>query len=454
MLARSSAILLLLCLGTLPAIPQMRKQDSPSATPSAKNTGRDRDEAPEPEPAFLPPEFKVPADAVRISLGVPITMAAEEGSQRWFLLKLPARIADRFVLADLVGTSANIDMDLYMTGLDGRLLSSATGYLSNERVFAEMPADRFVALMVYTIPSTESDGQRDLLHEFTLSASTSSSQPYVTVLPDPPRTPDEIPPEDEPEVDIPPPPDTTPILRVLLSGQDAAAYGTAFSPTAIAVSPGGSIVLATGDNLFDVAGRRFLQANSSDVNDCAYDPSGALLAVSGRSLGFYAGGVIESRMTLPEPGMKVVAARDALYLYGGERRSGLSLFGGARQSTALYMIDPERGHVKLLDMPLPILAGAAFGDTLYFSVSNDVYRFSRARGLQMLCRIPGPVITSLAAGDREDVYFTAARSLYVWRGGQVALVSSELGDLICWHSSGLHVLDTRSRSLVRLENLP
>lgn len=251
--------------------------------------------------------------------------------------------------------------------------------------------------------------------------------------------------------------DTTPTLTVLFSGQDAASWGVTSPPTALSISPRGNPVMAVGGNLFDLSTRRFLTSDGT-VSNCAYSPSGALLVVKGRSLGYYAGGAVRTQMSLPETGMKIAAGINGLYVFGGDRgASGSSrgLFGGARSNgVSLYFIDPTKGYVKLFDMPQPIEAASVRGDILYFSVANDIYRFVPGAEMQLVCRLPGPAITSIAADADESIFFTAGRTLYSWRMGQVGVISENIGDLVSRHSGGLYVLDTRNRVLVRFDHLP
>jgi hypothetical protein len=237
--------------------------------------------------------------------------------------------------------------------------------------------------------------------------------------------------------------DATPTLTVLFDGRTAAEWGLVSAPTGMSVSKRGNVVISAGGNLFDLASRSFL-TRSGTITNGVYSPSGALFVVSGRSLGYYASGEARTQVSLPENGMKLAAGRGGVYLFGGDRRS----------STGLYFIDPAKGYVKLCDLPLPIEAASVAGDKLFFSVANDIYRFVPGSELQLICRLPGPAITSLSAAADETVYFTAGRTLYFWRSGQVSAIAEDIGDMVTWHSSGLHLLDTRARTLVRLEKLP
>jgi hypothetical protein len=246
---------------------------------------------------------------------------------------------------------------------------------------------------------------------------------------------------------LPPPvraaPDTLPAITVLFSGRDAAQWGVTTAPTALSVSARGNPVMAVNGNLFDLAGRKFLAA-AGEVGNCAYAPSGALFVVSGRSLGYYAGGEVRTQVRLPENGMKLAATANGLYLFGGDRRS----------ATGLYYIDPAKGYVKILDMPQPIGAASAFGDTLFVAVANDIYRLVPGGEIQLICRLPGPAISSVAAAAAESLFFTAGRALYSWRRGEVRLIVEDIGDLISWHADDLLVLDSRNRNLIRIDRLP
>lgn len=243
-------------------------------------------------------------------------------------------------------------------------------------------------------------------------------------------------------VEPPAPADPRPAMTILWGGRDDTAGGIPAALSALCISPRGNPVLAAGGDLFDLGGRRFL-TRSGAVGHCAYAPSGALLVVSGRSLGYYAGGAVRSEVELPESGMKLAAGRGGIYVFGGD----------GRRATGLYFIDPARGHVKLLDMPVPIGAAAVVGDTLFFSAANDIYRLVPGGEMQILCRLPGPAVTSIAAAADGTVFFTAGRTLYSWRGGEVSLIAENIGEIVTWHSTGLYVLDARNRCLVRFDGI-
>ena len=102
----------------------------------------------------------------------------------------------------------------------------------------------------------------------------------------------------------------------------------------------------------------------------------------------------------------------------------------------------------------PIGGASVFGDTLYFSAANEVYRLVPGDEMNLICHLPGPAITSLTAAGDDTLYFTAGRTLYTWQLGKVGIICESVGDMVCWRDGILYVLDTEKLSLMKLENLP
>lgn len=206
----------------------------------------------------------------------------------------------------------------------------------------------------------------------------------------------------------------------------------------------GTVVVAEPNNLFAVHGRKRLFDAPTPVSDCTFTPDGALLVVSGRKLGYCAGGRFHPQIDLPQDAMRLAIGPDRIYVYGGVDE----------QATAIYVVEPQRGHAKLCTVPAPVGAVSAAGDTLFFSLANDVYRLAPGGEINLICHVPGPAITSLAAADTRTLYLLVGRTLYVWRADTVAIISEGLGDVARWQDDRLYVLDTEKQSLVKLEHLP
>jgi hypothetical protein len=235
-----------------------------------------------------------------------------------------------------------------------------------------------------------------------------------------------------------------PSLTVILTAERVKAAKLEPLAPVLAVSPRGAVVVAEPNNLFMVNSRKFLFDSPSPVNDCAFTPDGALLAISGRRLGYCAGGWFHPQIDLPENGMRLALGHGRIYVYGGDND----------QATSLYIVDPNRGHAKLCALPSPVGAASAVGDTLYFSAVNDLYQLAAGGEINLICHLPGPAITSVAAVDEETLYFLAGRTLYRWQLGQVGIVSEGIGDMAGWRDGALYILNTEKQSLLKLENLP
>lgn len=234
-----------------------------------------------------------------------------------------------------------------------------------------------------------------------------------------------------------------PTLAVLLTPARATEMKLPpLSPT-FAVDARGAVVLAAGGRLQSLGGKRVLATAPDAIADCCFAPDGALLAISGDMLGYAGGGRFAAGLRLPGRHMRLAAGRDRLYVFGGDGETGKSL----------YLVEPNRGHVRLCVMPAAIGAAAVRGDTLYFAAANDVYRLVPGGELNLLCRLPGPAITSLAVLDDDEFCFLAGRSLYVFRRGQVLLLGEDMGDAVRARGRDLYLLDAGRRSLVKMSNL-
>lgn len=239
----------------------------------------------------------------------------------------------------------------------------------------------------------------------------------------------------------------TPALTALLSPREADALGIRRVDD-LAVGPRGEVVIGgaggAGVSLFALGRREPLAVLIDDpLHDLAFARDGALLAVAGRSLGFVAGGRFQPQVRLPEAGMRLAVGRDRIYLHGAAETGPASV----------YMIDPDRGSVKLATFPRGIGAADCFGDTLYFSVANDLYRLVPGGELRLLCRVPGPAIAGIAAPGGGAVYFLAGNTLYRHGNEGFAEVARALGNRLARQGDSLYVLDTTGRTLVRLDGL-
>jgi hypothetical protein len=233
-------------------------------------------------------------------------------------------------------------------------------------------------------------------------------------------------------------------LTVLLTPERAKASGMKALAPVLTVSNRSRIVVAEPNNLFILDRKQFLLDTPTPVSDCAFTPDGALLMISGRTLGYCAGGRFHPQIDLPEHAMRLTIGQQRIYVYGGDND----------KATALYVVDPQHGHAKLCALPHPIGAASVFGETLYFSAANEVYRLVPGDEMNLICHVPGPAITSLTAAGEATLYFTAGRTLYTWQTGKVGIISEGVGDMACWRDGALYVLDTEKRSLIKLEDLP
>lgn len=233
-------------------------------------------------------------------------------------------------------------------------------------------------------------------------------------------------------------------LTVLLTPERAKAARLDTLAPVLAVSHRGGIVIAEPNNLFLFHSRTFLFDTPTPVSDCAFTPDGALLAVSGRRLGYCAGGRFHPQIDLPENAMRLAVGDAHLYVYGGDSET----------ATSIYVVEPERGHAKLCTMPFPVGAACAVGDALYFAAANDLYRLVPGGEIALICHLPGPAISSIAADDDGAVYFLAGRTLYRWQIGKVGILSEGVGDIACWRDGTLYVLHPAKQSLIKIENLP
>jgi hypothetical protein len=202
--------------------------------------------------------------------------------------------------------------------------------------------------------------------------------------------------------------------------------------------------VAEPNNLFAVPRRKFLFDAPTPVSDCAYTPDGALLAISGRRLGYGAGGRFHPQIDLPEDAMRLAVGPDRIYVYGG----------GSDKTESIYVIDPQYGHAKLCTVPSAVGAAAAAGTTLYFSMANDIHRLAPGGEINLTCHLPGPAITSLAAADDETFYFLAGRTLYAWQPGRVGIIGEGVGDIVRRQGGALYILHVEKQVLMKLEDLP
>jgi len=190
--------------------------------------------------------------------------------------------------------------------------------------------------------------------------------------------------------------------------------------------------------------RQFLFDGPTPVSDAAFTPDCALLMISGRKLGYCAGGRFHPQIDLPGGAMRLAVGQTRVYVYGGDHD----------KATSLYMIDPQRGHARLCTLPYPVGAASVVGDTLYFAASSQIYRLVPGGEMTLICHLPGPAVTSLAAAGEDVLYFLAGRTLYTWQAGKAGMVGEGIGDRVCWQAGALYVLDRERQSLLRLEGLP
>lgn len=234
--------------------------------------------------------------------------------------------------------------------------------------------------------------------------------------------------------------DTVSEISLLLTPKSAKKMGISGISRVFAVDGNGAVVVGTADNLRELGGGRAIFANPVKVSDCVFTPDGALLAVSGNWLGYCAQGSFHPCLKLPDTGMRIAPGASKIYIFGGD--------GG---SCAIYIVDPKYGYLKLCVMPQPVKSADTSGDTLFFGVANDVYRLTPGGELNLICRIPGPEIESVAAVAKDTVYFLAGRSLYCWRKDSISIVGADLGTAVRWQAGTLYIFDPERRSLMRVK---
>lgn len=228
-----------------------------------------------------------------------------------------------------------------------------------------------------------------------------------------------------------------PTLQGLFNARELARAGVFSAPDRLALSPSQRVLVIAGKTLFDVPGKRAL-AQVPDLSDAQFSGSGALLVISGTSLGTLESGVFRAKMELPATSMRLAPLGEGAVVFGGNQK-------------ALYLIDPARGVTKLLELPEPVGAASGVGSTLFFSVANDLFRLELGGNLELVCRIPGPVFDSLAASSPESCYLTAGNSVYSWQPNSIRLLGEGLGDQLAFLAPrSLLVLNTNARTLVRI----
>lgn len=212
------------------------------------------------------------------------------------------------------------------------------------------------------------------------------------------------------------------------------------------VTPSGAVILLTKNNLFDVGGKRFiLSKEDKGLQNFCCASDGTIFTISGNTLGCLSGGAIEKFLTLPSSGMKITdGGKGRIYLCGGD----------TEPNKALYLIEEGKGYKKICDMPRKILSLAANGDTIYFSVANDIYEIKFGGKFRLLCRVPGPEISSLAVDNKTGViYFTAGSALYSRSADNITFIAENFGEILKFSRGALYVLRPSAGTLIRISGL-
>lgn len=132
------------------------------------------------------PEFSVPADAAPLAFNEATNGHVVAGADRWYALTVPEDAAGDFIVVDMEGKTAEIDIDLTMTDAEGRVLNSSESSRPHERVFAQIPANRKIGLRVF-IYRQENASTLAAENDFTLRAYTAAEQPSGTFAPNLPQ---------------------------------------------------------------------------------------------------------------------------------------------------------------------------------------------------------------------------------------------------------------------------
>lgn len=128
------------------------------------------------------PEFTVPADAAALAFDARTEGTVTAGGERWYTLAVPAGAAGDYLVIDLEGRTDNLDLDLVMTDVDGRVLAKSESTRPHERATAQVPDNRQVAVRVYVYRAPDAAGPAGDA-AYVLRAYTAAEQPSATYAP-------------------------------------------------------------------------------------------------------------------------------------------------------------------------------------------------------------------------------------------------------------------------------
>lgn len=180
---------------------------------------------------------------------------------------------------------------------------------------------------------------------------------------------------------------------------DAALEG---KPLAFDVSPAGQPFLATGPVIFPVSDRPsrelppFKLSGLQRIDALGFTQAGALLLVSGKTLGAATPKGFQPLATLPREGLQVATgSAQETWLWGGESVYRLSRGG-------------KVDHV--LRAPAAIEALAAQGSRVVFAMQGAVLELAGLGEPRLVSLLPGPA-TSLAIAPGGGLFYSTAREV-------------------------------------------
>jgi hypothetical protein len=157
---------------------------------------------------------------------------------------------------------------------------------------------------------------------------------------------------------------------------------------------------------------------AGQVDHFAWARDGALLLISGKSLGTLTKRGFQEILRLPSPHMRVEpASPGSVYLYGGDDPS---------QRRGLFLYDGSGKLVRLARAASAIEAVSGDGRLTFFSAGRTIYALGLGREVRPVYEAANPVV-SIAMAPPWGVFYASEREVgYVSRAGEgYALIGAE-----------------------------